>query len=97
MRPTPIRARIRPVTVSIERRKTMKNEPTVRVNCYSGDTYAQRPVSFTIAEREYQVREVLKTWREPGLVLFQVTTDEGLTFTLEYQETEDVWRLASGG
>lgn len=75
----------------------MKNEPTVRVNCYSGHTYGQRPVSFVLDERGYLVREIIKTWREPGLVLFQVTTDEGLTFTLEYQETGDIWRLASGG
>lgn len=69
----------------------------MQVRTYSGHTYAQRPESFTMGEQEYSVKEVVRTWREPGLVLFQVTTDEGLTFTLEYQETGDTWRLANGG
>jgi hypothetical protein len=75
----------------------MKRQIPIQVRTYSGHTYAQRPESFTMSEQEYSVKEVVRTWREPGLVFFQVTTDEGLTFTLEYQETGDIWRLASGG
>ncbi len=71
--------------------------PRVTVRTYSGHTYAQRPESFTIGEREYSVQEVLKTWREPGKLFFRVTTEEGPTFTLEYDEAGDTWRLANGG
>lgn len=70
---------------------------TIRVSCYSSHTYAHRPVSFVLDEREYQVREVKRTWREPGKVLFTVTTEDGPAFTLEYDEPEDIWRLADGG
>lgn len=71
--------------------------PTVQVRTYSGHTYAQRPESFAIEGREHQVREVLKTWREPGKVFFRVATEEGLVYTLEYDEANDSWRLADGG
>jgi len=69
----------------------------IQVCCYSGHTYAQRPVSFTTDEREYRVQEVLRTWREPGRALFRVATEEGLAFTLEYDEAGDSWRLLNGG
>lgn len=69
----------------------------VIVRTYSGHTYPQRPLSFTLGDREHRVREVLRTWREPGRVLFRVATEEGLTFTLEYDEANDSWRLADGG
>jgi len=54
-------------------------------------------VSFVLSEREYHVREVLRTWREPSKVFFSVSTEEGLTCTLQYNEANDVWRLADGG
>jgi hypothetical protein len=71
----------------------VRSGATVQVRTYSGHTYAQRPLSFTLGEREHQVKEVLKAWREPGAACFRVLTEEGLTFTLAYQEAKDQWRL----
>lgn len=68
----------------------------VEVRCYSGHTYAQRPVAFYLEGEEYQVKEVLKTWREPRRVLFSVATAEGRAFTLAYDEGNDDWHLANG-
>lgn len=75
----------------------MNQQIPLHVRCYSGHTYPQRPESFTIGEREHSVQDVLKTWREPGKLFFRVITEEGLAFTLEYDEAGDVWRLANGG
>ena len=73
------------------------NDSLLTVRCYSGHTYAQRPVSFRVGESEYRVLSIQKTWREPGRVSFTVTTEEGPAFTLEYDEASDTWRLAGGG
>lgn len=76
---------------------TVSDGEQVQVRTYSGHTYAQRPESFTMGGREYSVKEVARTWREPGKLFFQVITEEGLTFILEYDDAGDTWRLAKGG
>ena len=38
----------------------------LKVSCYSGQTYAERPKSFAWAGVEYEVEEIEKEWLEPG-------------------------------
>lgn len=38
----------------------------LRVNCYSGQSYAERPKSFLWEGAEYEVEEIEREWREPG-------------------------------
>ena len=38
----------------------------MKVNCYSGQTYAERPRSFLWQGVEYEVREIEKAWLERG-------------------------------
>jgi len=66
----------------------------LEVKCYSGVSYAERPVSFRWQSREYVVAEVEKAWIEPGERHFKVRTSEGLRFHLVYQETTDRWLLS---
>jgi len=42
----------------------------IEVACYSGHTYAERPVSFIWREKEYKIKEIEKTWFEPGKRFF---------------------------
>ncbi len=63
----------------------------LKVNCYSGHIYAERPKSFEWQGREYEVKEIEKAWQEPGKKLFKVITDKGKIFELCYNETEDYW------
>ncbi len=65
----------------------------LKVNCYSGHTYAQRPVSFTLEGIEYEVKEVEKEWLEPGERHFLVRTQDNKTFGLCYNEAKDQWSL----
>lgn len=66
----------------------MKN---LKVNCYSGHTYAERPRSFLWQGTEYKVQEIEKAWQEPGKKLFRITTDKGNAFELCYNEAEEQW------
>ena len=63
----------------------------LKVTCYSGHTYAERPASFLWQGREYKVKQIEKAWQEPGERLFKVTTGEGELFELCYNEADDQW------
>ena len=65
----------------------------ITVNCYSGHTYAERPVSFIWQGIEYEVEEIEKAWQEPGERYFHVRTRDNKLFRLCYNETEDQWSL----
>ncbi len=65
----------------------------LKVKCYSGHTYAQRPVSFTLEGKEYEVKEIEKEWLEPGERHFLVRTQDNKSFQLCYNEAKDQWSL----
>ncbi len=64
---------------------------TVKVNCYSGHTYAERPQSFQWRGVEHEVKEVVKAWREPVGRCFKVRTGDNKVFQLCYNEAQDFW------
>ncbi|MAH39553.1 MAG: hypothetical protein CL873_03360 [Dehalococcoidales bacterium] len=66
---------------------------SLKVNCYSGHTYAQRPLSLTLESTEYEVKEVKKEWLEPGERHFLVRTKDNKSFQLCYNESQDQWSL----
>ena len=65
----------------------------LKVNCYSGHTYAERPESFQWQGIEYEVNEIEKAWQEPGKRHFQIRTKDNKLFNLCYNETEKEWSL----
>jgi hypothetical protein len=65
----------------------------LKVNCYSGHTYAERPESFRWQDVEYDVKEIEKEWFEPGNRCFQVRTGDNKLFQLCYNETKQQWSL----
>lgn len=67
------------------------NDPSV--SCYSGHTYAERPVSFLWEGVEYEIKEIEKEWLEPGEKHFQVRTKCHQRFRLCYNEPIDQWSL----
>jgi len=69
------------------------NPNNLKVNCYSGHTYAEEPRSFVWEGVEYEVEKIEKAWQEPGKKYFQVRTKENKLFRLCYNETEDQWSL----
>ena len=65
----------------------------LKVNCYSGHTYAERPKSFQWEGIEYEVEEIEKEWLEPEERHFQVRTKDNKLFQLCYNEGKDQWSL----
>ena len=65
----------------------------LKVDCYSGQTYAERPKSFIWEGLEYEVKEIEKEWREPEERHFQVRTKDNKLFQLCYNESQDHWSL----
>ena len=65
----------------------------LKVNCYSGHTYAERPMSFHWEGKEYEVEEIEKEWLEPGEKHFQARTRDNKIFKLCYNETRKQWSL----
>ncbi|MFC1940064.1 hypothetical protein ACFLXO_05210 [Chloroflexota bacterium] len=69
----------------------------LKVNCYSGHTYAERPESFRWQGIEHNVEEIEKAWLEPGERHFQVRTGDNKIFRLCYNEVEQHWSLIEPG
>ena len=69
----------------------------LKVNCYSGHTYAERPRYFLWQDADYEVEQILKSWQEPGERCFQVRTKDGGLFGLSYNEAEKQWSLMKSG
>ena len=66
----------------------------LKVNCYSGHTYAERPRSFLWEGVEYEVEEIEKEWLEPGERHFLVRTTDNKLLRLCYNETGRDWSLS---
>ena len=69
------------------------NENNLKVNCYSGYTYAERPESFFWQGIKYEVEQVKKSWHEPRKKYFTVCTTDNKIFELCYNEVESYWTL----
>ena len=65
----------------------------VTVECYSGYTYAERPVAFVWRGRRYVIGCVLKRWRSPNGHNFRVRIPDGDQFELICYEAKDEWFL----
>ena len=65
----------------------------LKVNCYSGHTYAEEPRSFLWEGIEYEVEEIERAWVEPGERHFQVRTRDNKLFKLCYNEIKGEWSL----
>ena len=65
----------------------------IKVNCYSGHTYAERPKSFVWEGVQYEVEEIEKAWQEPGEKHFLVHTTGNKSFKLSYNESQQQWTL----
>ena len=67
----------------------------LKVNCYSGHTYAEELRSFLWEGIEYEVEKLEKSWQEPGKRCFKVHTKDDKLFQLCYNEIEKQWSLRS--
>jgi hypothetical protein len=78
---------------------SMAHGQATQVQCYSGRSYAERPVSFVWQDRHYTVKDIESEWLEPGQKHFAVIAirnngeESGKRFEIHYDEREDSWSL----
>jgi hypothetical protein len=73
-----------------------------KVEAYAGAFYPERPVSLLKEGRKLVVVDVVKQWRTPDEIHFEVVTDAGDSYELIYSFTTNRWQvvareLAQGG
>ena len=68
-------------------------ESSIRVECYSGSRYGERPLAFVLHDERHVVRLVEKSWRTPSALHFRVCTTKDQTFELIYDEGADTWQI----
>ena len=66
---------------------------TERVECYSGDTYAERPTALHWDNHRLEINFVETQWRSPGERCFRVRTQNNQRFELQYHECSDCWQI----
>lgn len=68
---------------------------SVLVETHSGHRLHERPLRFRREGAWYTVVRVLARWQEPGVLGFKVLADDGQTYTLEYSQEEDTWKITN--
>ena len=66
---------------------------TARVECYSGHTYAERPVAFVWEGQRVEIDEIETDGNIPEGKFFRVKTSSGMRFKLTYFTNEDKWTI----
>jgi hypothetical protein len=65
----------------------------LKVETYSGYKADERPVSFAIRDRVFQVKECLDRWYGEGHAYFKVSADDGYTHIIRHHMDNDQWEL----
>jgi hypothetical protein len=63
------------------------------VECYSGQTYAERPSAIHWEGERLEISEILSRWRTPEHRHFLVRIDQTKLFKLTYNENDDIWTI----
>ena len=67
----------------------------LRVECYAGYRGEQEPRAFWLGERRLAVRDIVDRWFAPTQRWFKVDADDGHTYVLRHDETNERWELAA--
>ncbi|MDR3574250.1 MAG: hypothetical protein P4L50_10325 [Anaerolineaceae bacterium] len=62
------------------------------VECYSGTSYAERPLALNLEGQRLEVAEIEAEWRTPSARCFRISTKNGQKFDLFYDELQDAWK-----
>ena len=63
------------------------------VECYSGARYGERPTALVSEQTRLEVSEILKSWRSPTGIIFQVLTEDGQSFEIIFEEDSARWSV----
>lgn len=63
------------------------------VECYSGQTYAERPAALYWEEERLEIIQIQAGWRSPEGRHFRVRVKDERIFELFYDESLDEWQV----
>jgi hypothetical protein len=61
------------------------------VECVSSARYGERPTAIIFENKCVEIKEIVKSWRSPSEICFQVLTNNRQAFELSYNEASDQW------
>ena len=64
-----------------------------RVSTYSGYKGDERPTSFLLAGRTFQVREIVDRWYGEDHAYFKLIADDGNLYLIRHDVENDVWEM----
>jgi len=66
-------------------------DQVVKVECYSGSAYAERPTALVIGRQRIAVKRCLQSARTPQGKAFTILLNNDLIVKLDYCEKDDRW------
>lgn len=69
-------------------------EKHIEVKGYSGYKANERPLSFVLGERKFQVKRIVARWFGQDHDYFKVLADDGGIYLLKWHRNRDRWSLA---
>ena len=74
--------------------KMASREEHIEVRSYSGYKANERPLSFVLGERKFQVMRIVERWFGEDHDYFNVLADDGGVYLLKWNRNLDRWSLA---
>lgn len=65
----------------------------IEVRSYSGYRAEERPVAFSIGDKELKIKEVIDRWYGEDYEYFKVKAEDECTYILKYDAEIDEWEL----
>lgn len=66
---------------------------SITVQTYSGYRADERPISFTVVDRRFEVREILDQWQGEDHAYFKVIADDGNLYIIRHDKAADDWEM----
>jgi hypothetical protein len=73
--------------------KMVTIEKHIEVKCYSGYKANERPLSFVLGEKKFQVKRIVERWFGEDHDYFKVLADDGRVYRLKWHRFGDRWSL----
>lgn len=65
-----------------------------RVECHSGYKYGQRPIAVLSNGERHEIIEIIREWKSPTGIFFQVLTTDDQAYELKYKIDRDDWSVS---
>jgi len=70
---------------------------SVTVESYAGSRAEEYPLRFHLQGRKIEISKIEDRWITHGCRCFKVLADDGNVYIIEYNESNDSWKLLTTG